>query len=56
MTLTYPALAAAEQILWLISGEPARGALELLLRGDQSIPAGRVGAQRSLVMTDLVVV
>lgn len=56
MTLTYPALAAAEQILWLISGEPARGALELLLRGDQSIPAGRVSAQRSLVMTDLVVV
>ncbi len=55
MTLTYPALARTEQLLWLITGEEARGALTALLRGDETIPAGRVSAPRSLIMTDLVV-
>ena len=52
MTLTYPALERAEQILWLVAGEDKRGPLGLLLSGDTSIPAGRVIATRSLVMTD----
>lgn len=51
-TMTYPALARAEQILWLVSGEDKREPLALLLAGDTSIPAGRVQATRSLVMTD----
>jgi 6-phosphogluconolactonase len=42
MTLTYPALAAARQILWLVLGEGGREALTKLLAGDTSIPAGRV--------------
>lgn len=52
MTLTYPALARADQLLWLITGEEARPALAQLLDGDESIPAGRVRAGASLVMTD----
>jgi 6-phosphogluconolactonase len=52
MTLTYPALERAEQILWLVAGEDKREPLALLLSGDTSIPAGRVVAARSLVMTD----
>lgn len=52
MTLTYPALARADQLLWLITGADKQDALAGLLTGDQSIPAGRVRAARSLVLAD----
>ena len=52
MTLTYPALARADQLLWLVSGEDKREPLAKLLAGDRSIPAGRVEAARSLVYAD----
>ena len=52
MTLTYPALANADQLLWLVSGEDKRDALEKLLDGDTSIPAGCVDAAASLVLCD----
>jgi 6-phosphogluconolactonase len=52
MTLTYPALARAEQILWLVTGSDKRDALAKLMAGDRSIPAGRVEAARSLVFAD----
>ncbi len=52
MTLTYDALARADQLLWLVTGEDKRAALSALLRGDTSIPAGRVTAPASLVMAD----
>jgi 6-phosphogluconolactonase len=52
MTLTYRALARAEQLLWLVTGSDKRDALSLLLLGDVSIPAGRVEAARSLIMAD----
>jgi 6-phosphogluconolactonase len=52
MTLTYPALASANQLLWLISGEDKREALARLLDRDPSIPAGRVEARSSLIMAD----
>ena len=52
MTLTYPALARADQLLWLVTGADKRDALAKLLAGDESIPAGRVLATRSLVMAD----
>jgi 6-phosphogluconolactonase len=52
MTMTYPALARADQILWVVSGADKRAALSLLVRGDLSIPAGRVEAARSLIMAD----
>lgn len=52
MTLTYPALARAEQLLWLVSGADKREALAGLLASDPAIPAGRVTASRSLVLAD----
>lgn len=52
MTLTYPALARADLLLWLVTGAAKTGALARLLAGDPSIPAGRVEAGRSLVVAD----
>lgn len=52
MTLTYPALTRADQIMWLIAGDDKREALSKLLAGDESIPAGRVLATRSFVLAD----
>ncbi len=42
MTLTYPALAAAKRLLWIVTGEEKREPLQKLLAQDQSIPAGRL--------------
>ena len=52
MTLTYPALARADQILFLVTGSDKKGPLARLLAGDTTIPAGRVEAGASLVMAD----
>jgi 6-phosphogluconolactonase len=52
MTLTYPALARAGQILWLVTGADKEVPLGQLLAGDESIPAGRVEAAHSLVLAD----
>jgi 6-phosphogluconolactonase len=52
MTLTYPALARAGQILWLVTGADKKVPLGQLLAGDESIPAGRVEAAHSLVLAD----
>jgi 6-phosphogluconolactonase len=52
MTLTYPALARAQQIMWLVTGADKKDPLARLLAGDITIPAGRVEAAASLVMAD----
>lgn len=52
MTLTYPALSRARQLLWLVTGAEKRGPLGMLLSGDRSIPAGRVRAETSLILAD----
>src|SRR5690606_11232664 len=52
LTLTYPALAAARRVLWLVTGEEKRDALARLRSGEGSIPAGRVRAAQSLVIAD----
>jgi 6-phosphogluconolactonase len=52
MTLTYPALAAARAILWLVTGADKRAALSRLLAGDRSIPAGRVENEQMTVIAD----
>lgn len=44
MTLTYPAIAAARSVLWLVTGEDKPSSLAKLRAGDESIPAGRVRA------------
>jgi 6-phosphogluconolactonase len=52
MTLTYPALAEARQVVWLVTGEEKRDALARLLAGDRSIPAGRVENDEMTVVAD----
>jgi 6-phosphogluconolactonase len=52
MTLTYPALARAERLLWLVAGPDKAQPLAKLLARDPSIPAGRVRDGSSLVLAD----
>ena len=52
MTLTYPALARAEQLLWLVSGDDKHDPLARLLAGETGIPAGRVEAGHSFILAD----
>ena len=52
MTLTYPAIDDARQILWLVTGAEKRDALAKLLAGDESIPAGRVKNEAMTIVAD----
>ena len=52
MTLTYPMLDRSRELLWLVTGESKVEPLRLLLAGDPRIPAGRVRAERSLILAD----
>jgi 6-phosphogluconolactonase len=52
MTLTFPALALARSVFWLVTGAEKRDPLARLLDGDRSIPAGRVDARGALVIAD----
>jgi 6-phosphogluconolactonase len=52
MTLTYPALNAARRIVWLVTGPDKREPLAKLLKGDESIPAGRVRNDDTVVVAD----
>jgi 6-phosphogluconolactonase len=52
MTLTYPALAEARQILFLVTGEEKRTPLQKLIAGDPSIPAGRVKNDAITIVAD----
>jgi 6-phosphogluconolactonase len=52
MTLTYPAIDDARQVLWLVTGAEKREALAKLLAGDRSIPAGRVENEQMVVVAD----
>jgi len=52
MTLTYPAIDAARQILWLVTGPSKREPLRQLLAGDESIPAGRVRNENMVIVAD----
>jgi len=53
MTLTYPVLDRARKVLWLVTGAEKVPMLEKLEAGDRSIPAGRVCADRAVVLADL---
>ena len=52
MTLTYPALATARKIVWLITGPDKVEALARLQEGDTSIPAGRVENDNMIIVAD----
>jgi 6-phosphogluconolactonase len=52
MTLTYPTLNRARQVLWLVTGKDKVDALGRLRAGDRSIPAGRIEATNQLLIAD----
>ncbi len=52
MTLTYPIIERAREILWLVAGEGKAQALQALLAGDARVPAGRVRQDNAWVLTD----
>lgn len=52
MTLTYPVVDRAREVLWVVTGAEKAGPLALLRAHDHGIPAGRVHAERSLILAD----
>jgi 6-phosphogluconolactonase len=52
MTLTYPILNRARQVLWVVTGKEKAPVLDRLLAGDQGLPAGRVRGDRALLLAD----
>jgi 6-phosphogluconolactonase len=52
MTLTYPIINRSRRVLWLVTGSEKTGMLARLQTGDVSIPAGRVGRDRAVVLAD----
>ncbi len=52
MTLTYPELARARRLLWLVTGAEKAAPLRALLAGDPAIPAGRVEVADALILAD----
>jgi 6-phosphogluconolactonase len=52
MTLTFPALNRARRILWLLTGTSKMEVLGRLLRGDSTIPAGRVRRDGAWILAD----
>jgi 6-phosphogluconolactonase len=52
MTLTYPALERALNVMWLVEGGDKRDALRRLRARDASIPASRVAVSHQVVFAD----
>lgn len=52
MTLTYPVINRARQLLWLVTGPDKAAPLHRLRESDPSIPAGRVRNDQSLILAD----
>jgi 6-phosphogluconolactonase len=52
MTLTYPVLERAPNVLWLVTGADKADVLRRLQAGDRSIPAARVSAANAVVIAD----
>lgn len=52
MTLTYPLLNRARQILWVVTGAEKVDALRKLRAADASIPGGRVNQANAIVLAD----
>jgi 6-phosphogluconolactonase len=52
MTLTYPVINRARQILWVVTGGEKVKPLGQLLSADASIPGGRIRRGQALVLAD----
>lgn len=53
MTLTFPAINRARQILWLVTGADKAAMVSRLLQGDPAIPAGRISQEQAVLITDI---
>jgi 6-phosphogluconolactonase len=52
MTLTYPMLNRARQVLWVVTGKDKTEMLRRLGEGDLAIPAGRIEREQALLLAD----
>jgi len=52
MTLTYPMLNRSRRILWVVTGSDKTAMLPRLVKGDTSIPAGRVKRDGAIILAD----
>jgi 6-phosphogluconolactonase len=52
LTVTYPAIARSELVVFTVAGEGKREAFGRLLAGDEELPAGRVRAGRVIWLVD----
>jgi 6-phosphogluconolactonase len=52
MTLTFPVLGRARCVLWVVTGAEKVPMLARLVRGDRTIPAGRVASERAVILVD----
>ena len=52
MTLTYPVINRARQILWVVTGSEKVNPLSQLQKGDTSIPGRRISRDRALILAD----
>jgi 6-phosphogluconolactonase len=52
LTLTYPAIDRARQILWVVTGAEKVDALRKLRAANPSIPGGRVRQERAVLLAD----
>lgn len=53
MSVTYPFIAKAKEIMWVITGEEKREMYHRFLDGDETIPAGIISKDNAVVFTDL---
>jgi 6-phosphogluconolactonase len=53
LTLTYPAINRAREVMWVVTGAEKVPMLHRLLHGDTDIPAGRVSRGKVLVLADI---
>jgi len=54
MPLTYPALARAATIVWIVAGTDKASMVERVLAADPTIPAGRVPQDRAILVTNSI--
>ena len=52
MTLTFPCLARAREVVWLVAGADKRPMVERLRAADPTIPAGRVPQDNATLFAD----
>jgi 6-phosphogluconolactonase len=52
MTLTFPTINRARRVLWVVTGNEKVPMLRRLIRGDLSIPAGRICREHAVLLAD----